>query len=152
QTAAMQAALRAVGVTSVLQSDASVFDTLEAAAVERVLRALADPSDAAALTAALITPGRGVTGDALYPKRRGGREWEDWAERFQAWHEAWRLAGFTAAFRRLLDGCNASGRLLAEPGGERSVTNVLHLGELLEAAAAGGRRGPLALVEWLQRM
>ncbi len=152
QTAGVQAALRAAGVPSVLQSDASVFDTPEAGAVERVVRALADPGDGAALTAALITPIVGLTGDTLHAARTSGPEWDAWAERFHALHDAWVSSGFTAAFRRLLDTCNAPERLLGQTGGERTLTNIFHLAELLEAAAADARRGPLGLVEWLQRM
>jgi exodeoxyribonuclease V beta subunit len=117
-----------------------------------VVRAIADPSDAAAVAAALLTPLVGLNGDGLFAARGDENQWERWTERFQSWHEIWQRSGFTAAFRRLLDDCEAASRILATRGGERCLTNVLHLGELLQAASVQTRRGPLALVEWLQRM
>lgn len=152
QTRDMQAALSDLGVPSVLHGDASVFDTVDAEAVERVIRAVADPSDDAAIAAALVTRIVGLTGDALAAARRDEQQWEQWVARFQSWHELWRSSGFPAAFRAVLDGCGAPRRILAQPGGERCLTNVLHLGELLQTAALDARRGPLALVEWLRRM
>jgi exodeoxyribonuclease V beta subunit len=73
-------------------------------------------------------------------------------DRFQSWSECWKSSGFTVAFRRLLDEQDVLARILSRPGGERSITNVLHLGEMLQQAAVDARRGPLALIEWLQRM
>jgi exodeoxyribonuclease V beta subunit len=152
QTKRLQAALVPLGIRSVLRGDASVFDTTEAEHVERVVRALADPGDMDAIAAALITSVIGLTGDALWRVRRDERAWEQWVERFRAWHDAWRASGFTAAFRRVLDDCATPARVLATTGGERCVTNILHLVELLQRAAAETRRGPLGLAEWLQRM
>jgi exodeoxyribonuclease V beta subunit len=152
QSADMQAALTALGVPSVMYGDKSVFDTPEANALDRVMRAMAEPSDGAAIAAALLTPLLDVTGDGLAAARRDEHVWEAWVERFQSWSECWKSSGFTVAFRRLLDDRDVLARLLSRPGGERSITNVLHLGEMLQQAAVDGRRGPLALIEWLQRM
>jgi exodeoxyribonuclease V beta subunit len=73
-------------------------------------------------------------------------------ESFQSWHEVWRRAGFIPAFRRLLDDEGVQARLLALADGERRLTNLLHLGELLQTAAKENRRGPLGLAEWLAVM
>ncbi|MGD9764514.1 MAG: UvrD-helicase domain-containing protein [Candidatus Binatia bacterium] len=148
----VQEALRARGVPSVLKSDMSVFESAETPQLERVLRALAEPSDAAAVRAAITTPLLGVTGDDLERMRQGATDLERWMERFQQWHAAWRGRGFAVALQHVLDECDVAARVLALPGGERSLTNVLHLGELLHAAAVEGRRGPLALLEWLHRL
>jgi exodeoxyribonuclease V beta subunit len=152
QSADMQAALTALGVPSVMYGDKSVFDTAEAKAVDRVMRAMADPGDGAAIASALLTPILGLTGDGLAAARRDEHVWEAWVDRFQSWGECWKSSGFTVAFRRLLDEQDVLARTLSRPGGERSLTNVLHLGEMLQQAAVDARRGPLALIEWLQRM
>ena len=152
QSAALQAQLSALGVPTVMYGETSVFETCEAEAVERVMRAMADPVDGAAVAAALLTPLLGLSGDQLAAARADDRQWDAWIERFRVWNECWMASGFTVAFRRLLDDRGVPGRILSRPGGERCLTNVLHLAELLHAAAVEGRRGPSALVEWLQRM
>ncbi len=148
----VQAALRNLGVPSVLQGDASVFDASEAAQLELVLRAVADPGDAGALKAALATDLLGVSGLELFALQDDERGWDRWLRRLQEWHQLWVGRGFTPAFRRLLDEQDVPARLLALPGGERHLTNLLHLGELLQRAAVEWRRGPRALVEWLGTM
>jgi exodeoxyribonuclease V beta subunit len=153
QSAKMQHALTLLGVPSVMYGDTSVFDTPEADGVYRVIRALADPGNTNAVYAALLTPMVGLTGSDLFELRGDERRWEEWLDRFQSWSACWKADGFTVAFRRLLDEHGVLSRILSRrPGGERCITNVLHLGELLQQAAVDGRRGPLELVEWLQRM
>jgi len=151
-SAELQAQLSALGVPTVRYGDASVFEAPEAEAVARVVRALVDPADTAAIGAALLTPILGLTADDLAAARADDRAWETWVERFRAWHECWLTSGFTVAFRRLFDECEVAAHVLARQGGERTLTNVLHLGELLHVAAVDARRGPRALLEWLERM
>jgi exodeoxyribonuclease V beta subunit len=52
-------------------------------------------------------------------------------------------------FRALLAETRASEKLLERPGGERRLTNVLHLAELLHQASVTEHLGPAALVGWL---
>jgi exodeoxyribonuclease V beta subunit len=81
-----------------------------------------------------------------------GARWDEWGERFQRWNERWRSSGVTAALRGLFDELDVAARVLALPGGERRMTNLLHLGELLQQAASESRRGPHGLVDWLHRL
>ncbi len=148
----VQSALRELGVPCVLQGDASVFDAPEAAELELVLRAIVDPGDAGALRAALVTDMLGATGGELFALQDDERAWDEWLRRLQGWHQVWGERGFTPALRRLLDEQNVPARLLALTGGERQLTNLLHLGELLQRAAVELRRGPRGLVEWLGTM
>lgn len=145
-------ALRAAGIPSVALGDASVFEAPEAEMLEHVLRALAEPGDAAALRVALATPLVGLDSDAIARLNVDEAAWDDWAERFQRWSERWRVSGFTAALRGLFDDLAVPERVLARPGGERCLTNLLHLGELLQQVASEGRRGPHGLVDWLHRL
>jgi exodeoxyribonuclease V beta subunit len=148
----MQRALRVLRVPTALLGDASVFASEEAEDLERVLRAMAEPANAAAVRAALATPVIGLTAADLLALQRDERAWDAWTERVHRWHEAWTHQGFMPAFRRLLDEHEVRSRLLGLVDGERRLTNVLHLGELLHVAAGEQRRGPGALVEWLAQM
>ncbi len=58
--------------------------------------------------------------------------------------------------RRILDdeqpgGGKIAAVVLGLPQGERRLTNVLHLAELLHESALSGHRGPHELVDWLRR-
>ncbi len=146
----MQSALRAGNVHSVLQSEASVFDSREASEVQRLLRAMAEPSDIPALKAALATSMLGVDAATLLRLESDESDWDRWVNRFSRWHRRWTENGFVAAFRQLLEEREVQARLLGLVGGERRMTNVLHLVELLHGASAELRLGPRALVHWLE--
>ncbi len=145
----VQEALRDVGVPSVLRSTDTLFASPECREVERVLAALADPGDERRVKAAVSTDMMGVTGPELDRLLDEGRGWERWLERFRGWHERWARGGFLPAFRRLMVEQGVRGRLLRFRDGERRLTNVLHLAEVLHGAEVEGRLGMAGLVRWL---
>lgn len=150
QAAAMQAALRHLRVPSVLQSAGTVFASAEATEVQRIVTALADPANGNVVRAALVTDAIGVTAPELLRFDSDPEEWDAWLVRWRQWHDLWCRLGFLPAFRRLLDDTAAAPRLLGFPDGERRLTNVLHLGELLHRAEAEVQGGPERLDEWLR--
>ena len=152
QLTAVGGALRVAGIPSVALGDASVFESPEAGMLEHLLRALAEPGDALALRLALVTPLLGLDSEDIRRLNADEAQWDEWGERFQRWNERWRTSGVTAALRGLFDEQKVAERVLASPGGERRMTNLLHLGELLQQAASESRRGPHGLVDWLHRL
>ncbi|MBI1814565.1 MAG: exodeoxyribonuclease V subunit beta [Deltaproteobacteria bacterium] len=152
QAALMQETLRELGVPTVLQTEASVFEAPEAAEMQRVLMAMVDPADSRAIRAALCTPMLGQRAADLCALDCDEQRWDDWVGQFSAWHNLWTQHGFIGAFRALLDSQAVQPRLLGLLDGERRLTNVLHLMELLHAASTEERRGPHALVQWLTQM
>jgi len=152
QASRVQVALRVRRVPSVLQSQASVFASPEAVEVERVIRALANPADAGAVKAALATTVLGLSGNELFSLQEDERGWDEWMARVQDWHVTWLQRSFVVAFRRVIEECDVPQRLLQLIDGERRLTNVYHLGELLHAAAIEQHGGPLTVVRWLAEM
>jgi len=158
----LQEKFRASGIPTVLQGDSSVFDSPEAEEMQRVLRAMAEPRSAAAVRAALATSILGCDASQIHALQVDASGFEngehaavpgpDWLAAFRDWHTLWERHGFMPAFRRMLEDSSAPAKLLSLPDGERRLTNVLHLAELLQAAGHEERRGPLALVEWLGLM
>jgi exodeoxyribonuclease V beta subunit len=148
----VQQQLRQLGIPSVLHGDASVLESTEAQDLGYVLRALADPSRANAVRAALATPLLGLDAGALYALRQDEREWERWIERFRAWHLIWLERGFVQAFRSLLHEQDVLARLLGLVSGERITTNVLHLVELLHQAAREQHLGVSGLLQWFDQV
>ncbi len=149
EAAVVREALEAVGIASVFLTRDSIFATPEAEALRRVLRAVAEPGSARALRAALATDLLGADAAALEALNHEEDAWETWLTRFHAANQRWREHGFMAMFTQLLAECAIAHRLLAEElDGERRLTNLLQLGELL-AVAAGERSGFEALLRWL---
>ena len=152
QTQRMQNALRRHRLHSVLQTEESVFESPDALDAQRILLAIEDPADGRALRAALITAPFGLDGNQCQQLEADERQWDTWVNRFQKWRQLWDEHGFVVAFRALLDDQAVAARLLGRIDGERRLTNLLHLMELLHTAAVREHLGPLALAHWLAVM
>lgn len=147
----MQRALGALGVHSVVLGDQSVFedDQPEARELSLVLAAIAEPTHSTALRSALATELLGVSAAELARMEQDEQGWDEWVDRFRRLSELWHGRGFVQMFRALLRQTNMVERLLGLERGERRVTNLLHLMELLQTAASSQHLGPAALLAWL---
>jgi exodeoxyribonuclease V beta subunit len=152
EAAAMKAALSAVGVPAVLNGTGGVFESPEAGELRVLLAALLEPTELPGLRAALATELLGVEGEVIAGFVGAGDDaFTAWAGRFAEWHALWCESGFLVAFRRLVSSQGLLARWLRTIGGERRVTNLLHLTELLHAAERTSALGPHALVAWFDR-
>lgn len=144
----MQRALRARGIASVSLSQQSVLDTLEAEALQQVLMGVSDPGNEGRLKGALASALLEWPAEEILALDDQAQRREAVLDRFQAYRELWLRRGFQRAFFALIEGEGVLERLQADPDGERRLTNLLHLGELLQAASrqfTGAER----LLRWL---
>ncbi|SDG20886.1 DNA helicase/exodeoxyribonuclease V, beta subunit [Onishia taeanensis] len=137
---AIRAALLARGIRSVYLSDKEgVFETEAAAELEVWLAACAAPDDERCLRAALATPSLGLSLAELDALNGGPQQdelaWEARVMQFRDYHRQWQRRGVLPMLHRLLADFAVPGRLLAVPEGERRLTDLLHLGELLQEAS-----------------
>ncbi len=145
----IQAALRAVGVASVVLGDKSVYDSAEAHDLERLLAAVVEPTNNRLLRAALTTELCGVTAHELGHMDENEGEWEAWTSAFHDYNGIWAQSGFVQMMRVLMARGKLHERLLALSDGERRMTNLLQLIELLHAASARSHLGPSGLFNFL---
>ena len=149
QGSEMKRELGALGIGSVELAQESVFHSPDAEEVERVLAAINEPSREALLRAALATEMMGGDAASLAALADDEAALAARAERFAAYREVWLRQGAGVMVRRLLTGEGVSARMLRRDDGERRLTNLLHLGELIHAASAT-RGSPDALLRWLR--
>ncbi|OZI66429.1 exodeoxyribonuclease V subunit beta [Bordetella genomosp. 11] len=142
QARAVRRALSRHGVRSVYLSERqSVFASAQAGEIEFWLRACAEPDDARALRAALATPTLGVPWQDLDRIGQDELEWEARVQQFRGYARLWRDKGVLPMLRRLLDDFGVPGRQLAPDAGpdggdgERVMTDILHIAELLQQAS-----------------
>jgi exodeoxyribonuclease V beta subunit len=151
EAASMRDALAARGVRSVYLSERdSVFASPQAQDLWRVLRAVAKPGDTRLLRAALLTNLWGLSWPELDAMLSDEDAWDAQVEQFLQWQQIWRNQGVLPMLHRLLHDQALAQRLLALGApGERALTNVLHLGELLQAASTS-LQGEGALLRHLE--
>lgn len=138
------------GVPVVLQTEESIFDTPEAAAMVHVLRAMVEPGQRKWISNALQTPVFGLNADGLEQLRKEESEFSRRALQYHTWHATWRKTGFAAAWRQLFDQAEVLPRLARLMTGERQATNYLHLGELIHRHAVDAHAGPVQSLRWLE--
>lgn len=144
--------LTALNIPAVVSRTGSVFMTGEAVSMERLLSAIAVPTDYRRLNAVLVDDLIGCSASDLQcfgENEDRHAEYEEHLRRFTEYHELWRSGGFIRVFRRFMSDYHVRLRLLGFPDGERRLTNVLHLAELMHQAAVKNRLGMNSLSDWL---
>ena len=149
QAQLVQDALSHRNVPSVLYTSASLFDSREVVETQRVLAAIADPTRESQLMAALGTDLMGFTGARIEATAKEETEWQQILERFRGYLDLWLQRGFIQMFRSFMQREQVRPRLLAFPDGERRLTNLLHLSEVLHRASVENRLGISGLLKWL---
>jgi exodeoxyribonuclease V beta subunit len=149
QARAVKAALEAAGVPAVVNGAGSVFATEAARDWLRLLEALERPESLPRARAVALTAFLGWS-----TERIAGASDDDWgalAETLHAWAAVLRRAGVATLVETVMQAERLPERLLSVLGGERELTDLRHVGELLHGAAVDGRLGITALAGWLRR-
>ena len=148
EATAVRRALVQRKVASVYLSDQdSVVESIEARDVLRWLQAVANPLDVTLARAAFATATCALPLAELAQLASDELAWETRVEQLKSLHQAWQRQGVLAMLRRFIHELGLPAKLLAAPGGERRLTNLLHLAELLQEASRE-LDGEQALIRW----
>ena len=141
--------LSSKGIPSVLYHTGNIFHTHEAMEMERILLSIAEPGNDRAFNAAVVTDILGVFGEDL-DSINGEPFWlEAKSRRFREYFRLWARYGFIRMFRMLMAEEKVRERLLSFPDGERRLTNLLHLAEILHQKSSEKKLGITGMLKWL---
>ncbi|QOR39985.1 exodeoxyribonuclease V subunit beta [Billgrantia diversa] len=136
---AIRQALARRGVKSVYLSDKDkVFASPVAAQLDAWLRACAEPEDDRLLRTALASPVLGLDIATLDRLNEDELAWESRVLQFRDYHRLWQRQGVLPLVRKIIHDFDVATRLLSSgpvSEGERFLTDLLHLGELLQHAS-----------------
>lgn len=145
--AAARTALLDVGVPAVIAGGGSVFATPAATEWLSLLEALEQPHRTPRVRAAALTCFLGYDATTL---DAGGDDLSDeLGDRLRSWSEALARRGVAAVLEAATSG-GLPARLLGQIGGERTLTDVRHIGEVLHEIAQRDQLGAVALLAWLR--
>jgi len=140
-------ALRSAGVPVVINQVGSVVATAVAVEWLRLLEAIDRSSSRSAVAAAALTVFCGW--DAARLDHATELEWEALHETLAEWGVLLAGRGIAALQAAIATDQDLYARVLARPDGERELTDLRHVGELLHAAATGERLHAGGLAVWL---
>ncbi len=147
---AIQDALRQFNIASVTVSQESVFASDEALDFLYILEAVLNASDDRLVRNALATEIMGWTADLINELSRDDRRLEEVQSKFFEYASMWQRSGFLAFFMDFLRNEGVVLRLAELDAGERRLTNLLHLAELIHRADTLSH-GMDRTVSWLRR-
>lgn len=149
QAEAVQQCLQQRGINSVQQGRENVFASHEALMLERLLLAVAEPNNESRMATVLITPLFGIKAVELNDLQQQEQAWLTYIDFFHELHQLWLQQGFMTMFRHLMVNKSVQQRLLNEINGERQLTNLYHLAELIQDYCSRQKSAIEAVLNWL---
>ncbi|WP_457576178.1 exodeoxyribonuclease V subunit beta [Desulfomarina sp.] len=144
--------LARAGIPAVISSSRSVYESMECRELLTVLEAVAAPGDIGLVKKAMALRWFGFSGDELYRLWRDEVRFGGWYDRFLKYNELWQNSGFLVMMNRLIMEENVYLVLTAGQGGERSVTNIQHLIEIVQELESNEHLQMGQILLRLQRM
>jgi exodeoxyribonuclease V beta subunit len=141
-------ALEAVDVPAVINGAGSVFATGPARDWQALLEALERPASDSRARAAALTPFLGWSTERL--ACAGDDEIDDLHRRLHRWAGVLRRRGVASLLELITLSEGLPGRMLSAADGERRLTDLRHVGQLLHGAATTEQLGVTALTSWLR--
>jgi len=150
----MQQALARIRIPSVLHSRDALFASAEAKEMLLLLEAIAAPGSIRKLKTALLTCFMGLPANVITLLQTDHQDnvktIELWLTRFKTFHELWLRYGFMRMFWTVMQENRVRRRVLASENGERVLTNILHLAEILHQESVTRGLNMTALLGYLQ--
>ncbi|WP_284879794.1 exodeoxyribonuclease V subunit beta [Citrobacter portucalensis] len=151
EAALVRDALTQLAIPSVYLSNRdSVFETLEAQELLWVLQAVMTPERENTLRSALATSMMGLNAQDIEALNTDENAWDAVVEEFDGYRQIWHKRGVMPMLRALMTARQIAENLLATAGGERRLTDILHISELLQEAGSQ-LESEHALVRWLSQ-
>ena len=147
EMAAAKLALDTLGIRSVYVTQDSVFETQTASDLLLVLSAAAEPNNISAIRSALATRLCQTTAAEIDAISQSLTIYQKSLTEFQQYHDHWAKLGVAAMIGRLIENRQLAQKWLCQVEGDRELTNLRHLGELLQSQSATVP-GIRALVQW----
>ena len=135
------------GIASVTFSQESVWNTSDAKELSLVLYAVVHPRNNARINAALTTELLGLDSGKMELLAENDEATLEELEKFAQYHDNWVNRGVSFMLRQLMSERDIYSSMLKRQDGERRLTNLFHLAELITIAAQT-HRTPEALMRW----
>ena len=152
-----RSALAEYGIPSVIAKACNVFDSEAAGELEYVLDAIADPGNASAVPRAMKTDIIGYELPELIRihsadgEGRSELPLDGVQEKLERLRKRWENSSFAEMFHELQQEFKVREHILGKPGGERKLTDLLHLGEILHHESAARSLSVSGLLSFLKR-
>lgn len=142
-------ALNLLSIQSVFLSNReSVFETNEAKDLLWLLQAVVTPEKERVLRASLASRLFGFSARQIDSLNHDEQRWNSYVEKFADYYVLWQKRGVLPMLRKIMMDNQIAEDLLASVDGERRLTDIMHIGELLQETSLQ-LDSEHALIRWL---
>lgn len=145
----IQEVLTSKGIASVSLSPGNIWKSFEADELMLILSAIITPHHQGYLKAALSTEMLGYDAVQIEALENDSEQLDEKIEQFIGYQENWIKHGIHFVLRQIASDYQIYTKLITQPNGNRHLTNIFHLFELLNEAAQEYRL-PESLLNWMQ--
>lgn len=149
QAKQMKGHLQKYSIPAVIYSAGNIFETEEVDEVIRVLRAVGEPANDRYFRAAMATDMIGLKAETLDRWNQENPLLDQKRAMFYQYHTTWNQDGFIRMFYQMIQTEGVKAHILSLPNGERRLTNILQLSELLHQISLEKKTGIKGLIKWL---
>ena len=145
----IKAALSERGIASVyLSNRESVFSSQVAQDIQRLLQGVLTSDNERALRACLASELFALSASELDSLNNDESIWDGIIHEFKGYRQVWSRRGVLPMLRNVISKRHIAERLLEEQNGERVLTDLMHIGELLQQASQD-LESDYGLLRWL---
>ncbi|MDX8397419.1 MAG: exodeoxyribonuclease V subunit beta [Mariprofundaceae bacterium] len=147
EAAGLKEALSLRGISAVSSGHDKVFKSEEAQGLKVLLTAIIECKDTGLLRGAMASGLLNYSYQHIYQTCHDEKQWLRWLDHFQCLHVTWLTKGFMPMFQMMLRLLDIGQCLAIQNDAARRLTNLLHLGELIQQASQS-MSGMDALLHW----
>jgi exodeoxyribonuclease V beta subunit len=142
-------ALNKYKIPVVASSNENVFSSEEAVELKKLLLAFGQPANFYAVRVALTTSFFNKNAQDIYKTINNEEDMTDLIDELTKYQTMWQNQGFYSMMRTFINEKGIKEVISNMPGGERKMTNLLHLIELIHKASKVGIVGVSETIKWL---
>ncbi len=145
--------LKAVNIPAVVQTSGSVFDSEEAVVFDHLIAVIEDPSNLMLLRGVLTTFLFDTTAENLYHMTHDDDEdhINAWIVFFRTCKKRWQQGSFIEAFNFIVKEQELIPFIKNQENGERKLTNLFHLQELIQTKEQNSSLGIAGIKNWFSK-
>ncbi|MDH5572718.1 MAG: exodeoxyribonuclease V subunit beta, partial [Gammaproteobacteria bacterium] len=132
EAAELRQVLHKYNINAVSIEKTGVFSTDEAIGLDILLKAVLVPADRSQVRQALSSSLLNYDHIKIDSIVNNENQWLDWLDKVSSLHAVWQRKGFMPMFQRMLVYLNIEENMGGQSNAERKLTNLLHLGELIQ--------------------
>ncbi len=144
-----QNALSSFSIPSIIDSNGSVFATIEAQEIYYLLCAIAEPTNSNLINAAFTLPFFDLKSYEIEQCLKDEKSYGYYLDLFDKHHDRWLHNGFDSMISSFFSSIHLHEKILGLPSGERKLTNYLHITELISREFIKNHQRLSSLIGWL---